>query len=475
MSTTGDIIAGTGTSVTRSTGTAWTNPGNITANDNTVASCSSGGSGSAYLRASNFAFNIPANSLIQGFTVKWEMAESSAGSETVSVQIVGPAGTAIGTAKTQVVSGTGLTLYTLGSGTDVWGTTGLTAADVNDTDFGVYVWYTTTHNTTVDYISIDVNYEPPRTGTLAATESGSDTAAINGDVLVQGSLAVTETGSDTAAINGIVVAAITGSLAATEVGTDTASISGDVLIQGSLDATETGSDSAVINGKVLVQGALNASETGSDTANISGNVLITGSLSATESGADTALINGQVLVQGSLDATEVGQDTAAFFGQQVSPITGTLAATESGVDVAAILGKIFVNGSLNATEVGQDVAQFSSQQPAPEQKGGGSFISFSSRSALVKAAERFVGLMTVPAIKQTKKVKAIVKKLESVTEDTSEEVFAEIADRAITELKAQEKLSEFMVEIRQIRQTIADLKALKEQVEDEEETLLLLM
>lgn len=476
MATTGAIIAGTGTSVTRGAGTAWTNPGNITANDGTVASCNSGASGSANLRASNFAFNIPANSLIQGFTVVVDMAESSAGTETVSVQLVGPAGTAIGTAKTFVASGTTLTLYTTGSSTDLWGTTGLTAADVNDIDFGVYVWYTTSHNTTVDYISIDVNYEPPNTGSLAATETGSDTAAINGDVIVQGSLSVTEVGSDTAAINGFVAAAgVTGSLAATEVGTDTASIAGDVLVQGSLAATETGSDSAVINGKVLVQGALNASETGSDTANISGLVLITGSLSATESGADTANINGQVLVQGSLDATEVGQDTAAFSGQQVPPITGTLAATESGVDVAAILGKIFVNGSLNATEVGQDVAQFSSQQPAPEQKGGGSFISFSSRSALVKAAERFVGLMTVPAIKQTKKVKTIVKKLESVTEDTSEEVFAEIADRAIAELKAQEKLSEFMVEIRQIRQTITDLKALKEQVEDEEETLLLLM
>ena len=38
------------------------------------------------------------------------------------------------------------------------------------------------------------------TGTLAATESGSDTAALAGDVLVEGSLAATESGGDTAAL-----------------------------------------------------------------------------------------------------------------------------------------------------------------------------------------------------------------------------------------------------------------------------------
>lgn len=39
---------------------------------------------------------------------------------------------------------------------------------------------------------------PAITGDLAATESGSDTAAFIGSLLVLGSLAATETGSDTA-------------------------------------------------------------------------------------------------------------------------------------------------------------------------------------------------------------------------------------------------------------------------------------
>lgn len=477
MSTTGAIIAGTGTSVTRGAGTAWTNPGNITANDGTVASCNSGSSGAAYLRASNFNFNLPANSLIQGFTVVVEMAESSAGTETIRVQLVGAAGTAIGTEKTFVASGTTLTLYTTGSSTDLWGTTGLTATDINDTDFGVYVWYTTTHNTTVDYISIDVNYEPPRTGSLAATESGSDTASIQGDVIVQGSLAVTEVGSDTAAINGTVqAAAITGSLAATEVGSDTASIQGDVFISGSLAATETGSDTASISGDVLVQGSLSATETGSDTAEISGKVIVQGSLSATETGSDTASIQGDVLVQGSLSATEVGQDTAAFSGQQVSPITGTLAATEVGADVSSILGKIFVNGSLSATEVGQDTASFSSQAPAPTPSVG-SLGGVGSMSGIKAAAMSIFRLLNAHDVEETPAVKKITKRLKEVIkqEKPRAATIENLAKQAIEELARQEKIAEYFREAHALRQLISELKVIKEDVEDEDEEALLLL
>lgn len=80
------------------------------------------------------------------------------------------------------------------------------------------------------------------TGTLAATESGSDTAALAGDVLVEGSLAATESGSDTATFAG--VALVSGALAATEAANDSAAVSGVVLVTGALDATETGSDTA---------------------------------------------------------------------------------------------------------------------------------------------------------------------------------------------------------------------------------------
>lgn len=460
MSTTGDIIAGTGTSVARGAGTAWTNPGNITANDGTVASCTGGASGSAYLRASNFGFTIPANSLIQGFTVKVDMAESSAGTETVSVQIVNAAGSPVGTAKTFVASGTTLVVYTTGSGTDLWGTTGLTATDINDTDFGVYVWYTTSHNTTVDYISIDVNYEPPISGSLAVTESGSDTASINGDVIVQGSLSVTETGSDTLAINGTVGnAAITGSLAATEIGSDTASISGDVFISGSLAATETGSDTAVITGNIPVTGSLSATETGVDSASIAGLVLIQGSLSATETGNDTANINGNVIgagITGSLAAVEIGSDTALISGVVIPfPITGTLAANETGFDTASFA---------------QIVAK---EKPI----GGGSLIRMSaSRRDLKSAAQKMLRLLHKPIVKNTLKLSRVTKKLEEVTEQVRprEETVEKLADQAIAELRNQQRVVKNVEDARKIRVIIEDLKEIKKKIDDDEEALMVL-
>lgn len=346
MASTGAKLPGTGTSVARSTGTAWTNPGNITANDNTVASCTSGAAGSAYLRASNFTFNIPENSLIQGFTVVVEMAESSAGTETVSVQLVGAAGTAIGTAKTFTANGTALTLYTTGSSSDVWGTSGLTATDLNDTDFGVYVWYVTSHNTTVDYVSIDVTYAPPLSGSLAATETGADTSSINGKVAVQGSLAVTESGADTASFNGVVVSTITGTLAATETGTDTASVNGQVKVQGSFAVTEVGSDTASINGKVNVSGTLSSQETGTDTAYFSGVSLvgITGTINAyEETGIGSA--NRFEIVTGSI--IKLIGDTGAI---TINDNTGS--APISGANLGRIsASEAVVNGNTTRIEI----------------------------------------------------------------------------------------------------------------------------
>lgn len=65
---------------------------------------------------------------------------------------------------------------------------------------------------------------------------------------------------------------ITGSLAATESGSDTAAIAGSVLVEGSLAATESGADTADFAGDVIVSGALDATETGEDTADFAGTV-----------------------------------------------------------------------------------------------------------------------------------------------------------------------------------------------------------
>lgn len=81
---------------------------------------------------------------------------------------------------------------------------------------------------------------------------------------------------------------------------------------------------------------------------------ITGTLSATETGADTCVSDGDVIVQGSLAATESGSDIAALTGDVI--VQGTVAATETGSDTAASTGDVIVQGSLSATESGSDTS-----------------------------------------------------------------------------------------------------------------------
>jgi hypothetical protein len=151
-----DIFPGTGANNAGIGATAWTSPTNITANDNNVASCNAAAS-SQYLVASNFSFTVPATATIKGITVKIGAAESSAGSETLNAQLQNESGTLFGSSKTVSLSGTGETVYTYGSASDLWSAT-LTPTIVNDVDFGVRFWYTTAHNVTVDYVTVSVEY-----------------------------------------------------------------------------------------------------------------------------------------------------------------------------------------------------------------------------------------------------------------------------------------------------------------------------
>lgn len=207
-------------------------------------------------------------------------------------------------------------------------------------------------------------------GTLAASETGSDTAAMSGGVAISGTLAATETGSDSASMTGTVTEpGITGTLAATESGSDTAAMSGNVAISGSLAATETGSDTASATGTVEVSGTLSAAETGNDTATMSGGVEVSGSLAASETGSDAAAMTGVVIVTGTLDATETGSDTAAMSGQVLDPgIVGTMAATESGSDTATMTGTVTdppITGTMAAQETGSDIASMAGTVTTP--------------------------------------------------------------------------------------------------------------
>src|SRR5215218_679119 len=195
------------------------------------------------------------------------------------------------------------------------------------------------------------------TGTLAATESGADTAAITGGPLVSGSMSRTETGTDTASVTGGPL--VSGSLAATESGSDTASVAGTVLVAGSLAATEAGTDTASIAGGPIVAGPLAATEAaGQDAASIAATAAVSGSLSATEAGQDAASFTGSPLVSGTLSATETGTDSASITGtvDAAGEATGTLSATEIGTDTANVAGDVAVAGSLGAQESGTDTA-----------------------------------------------------------------------------------------------------------------------
>jgi hypothetical protein len=114
-------------------------------------------------------------------------------------------------------------------------------------------------------------------GSLAATESGSDTAAISISVPVDVSLAATEAGSDTAAgdvtVSAVTLGTVTVSLDASESGEDTGALDGTVgAVTATADATEASSDAAALDVAVAISATLEAAESGADTALITGTV-----------------------------------------------------------------------------------------------------------------------------------------------------------------------------------------------------------
>lgn len=179
-----------------------------------------------------------------------------------------------------------------------------------------------------------------RTGSMAVTETGVDTATGSGDVLIDGALSVSEAGTDSLTASGTVRdPAVTGSMSVSEVGVDTATGTGDVFVRGSLSASEAGQDTAVGSGDVYISGALTATEGGTDSFNANGFGIVQtiGSMSVTESGIDTLTATGDVYVQGVLSATE-SSDTASGSGSV--NVRGSLTASESGADTFSGSGEL---------------------------------------------------------------------------------------------------------------------------------------
>lgn len=80
MAVTAYKSSGTQASVDRAAGVAWTSPGNVAASDDSRATCANPGTGSDWLRLTNFGFStsdIPAGSTIDGLEFEIECADTA--------------------------------------------------------------------------------------------------------------------------------------------------------------------------------------------------------------------------------------------------------------------------------------------------------------------------------------------------------------------------------------------------------------
>lgn len=179
MTDAGPNNAGTGTDIGGGT-YSWTNPGNITADDNSDATAVISGNTvlTNSLVASNFGFSIPSDATVNGvqFGVRaWYSHDSgTAGAIVIRTAQLRKAGADAGTAKTNAGSTWSTSeaeIGPIGSSSDLWGTT-VTPSDANNSGFGLRMqcWWSfglgqnTAH---IDLVTCTVTYTPaagkPRT------------------------------------------------------------------------------------------------------------------------------------------------------------------------------------------------------------------------------------------------------------------------------------------------------------------------
>lgn len=162
MATAGPNSAGTGANDASVGERAWTNPGNITASDDTRASTTMVGVEltTQYLKATNFGFSIPSGATINGITVNVE--KQASGSDDYQVRIV-KGGTIGATDRAKAGAwGASDTSYTYGSSSDLWGET-WTDADINSSTFGFVIsaerpGFKVAGSCAVDHITITIDY-----------------------------------------------------------------------------------------------------------------------------------------------------------------------------------------------------------------------------------------------------------------------------------------------------------------------------
>jgi hypothetical protein len=146
--------AGTGSTSSYGYGSAWSDPGNITASDDTYASGTSNGSGDMwYLIGSNFGFGIPSGATIDKIEVKIEGYATSASTYASCQLLKAGVGVAMDSGLIPTTEGT----VTVGD--DNWGVS-WSAEDINDSGFGVRFTLAGGVNKTayIDHLQIKVYY-----------------------------------------------------------------------------------------------------------------------------------------------------------------------------------------------------------------------------------------------------------------------------------------------------------------------------
>lgn len=136
MATSGPTSCGTGADDAAVGSVAWTNPGNITADDASYATAATTNvATSHWLKATNFGFTLPTDAIINGIQVTYKYKDSTGAGQVNSCKIV-KGGTIVGSS---LSGGESIPVsentQSYGGSSNLWGQT-WTAADINASNFG---------------------------------------------------------------------------------------------------------------------------------------------------------------------------------------------------------------------------------------------------------------------------------------------------------------------------------------------------
>ena len=165
MATTGATLAGTGANDAGAGSVAWTNPGNITADDSSYATVGVDfGAESQWLKATNFGFAV--SGTVDGVTATINRRATGGSIADVEIRLVFAGGVdTLGGNRSAGSNWPGsFTTASFGGSSDTWDNMEITASQVNNSGFGVAfrcwddIFFES--DAEVNWIKIDVTYTP---------------------------------------------------------------------------------------------------------------------------------------------------------------------------------------------------------------------------------------------------------------------------------------------------------------------------